>query len=252
MRIRMQMASGNDKMPSDEPRINRKGLKDSEPLNPVWESEARSGPKIEARAALLECAAQAFTTRGYSAATLGHVAELMGASKGQIYHYYRSKSDLYYDVVVGAHYMVEQETAKAEKTGIQTPAARLYRIAYAHTMVILEKYAFMRVALEATQHQLLSQLSDRQIRANERIKQYRDEYENKIELIIQQGVEQGDFKAPSVSIATKSVLGSLNWLTVWFDPNKETTEAEMSEIARQTAEFVVYGLSPDGPPNLDL
>ncbi|OUS05163.1 hypothetical protein A9Q96_13805 [Rhodobacterales bacterium 52_120_T64] len=239
-------------MPSDEPRINRASIKDSEPLNPVWESEARSAPKIQARAALLECAAQAFTTRGYSATTLAHVAELMGASKGQIYHYYRSKSDLYYDVVVGANHLIEQETEKAEKAGIQTPPAKLYRIAYAHTMVILEKYAFMRVALEATQHQLLSHLSHRQIRANARIKHYRDEYEGKIELIIQQGVDQGDFKVPSVQIATKSVLGSLNWLTVWFDPNKETTEAEMSKIAQQTAEFVVYGLSPDGPPTLDL
>lgn len=219
----------------------------AEPLNPVWETEARSGPKIEVRTALLECAAEAFTARGYSATTLAYVADLMGASKGQIYYYYRSKNDLYLDVAVGAHYMLNQATMRAEKNGDQSPKSRLSRIAYAHTMTIFEKYPFMRVSLEATQHQLLSQNSQRLTRAARRIQEYREEYETKIETVISDGIASGDFSVPSLAVATKSVLGSLSWLTVWLDPQKETSSESKIHIAQQTAEFVVSGLMPAEP-----
>lgn len=199
---------------------------------------------MEARAHVLEAAAAAFMERGYSATTLDHVAALLGTTKGQIYHYYRSKLDLYFDVVVGAFFMVNDKTGPiADLSGVSA-TERLRRIAFAHAMVIMTTFSFQRVALEATQHQLISQFTARQDRAMTRILHFRDEFEAMLTGLISEGVEGGEFQVSSIPLAAKAVLGSLSWLTVWFDPKKSGAKQSREEIAEQIADFVIAGLSP--------
>lgn len=214
-------------------------------FEPLWETEARSGPRLEARAHILEAAAEAFMQRGYAATTLDHVAANLGTTKGQIYHYYRSKSDLYFDVVVGALFMINDATAQiAEQTSL-SPAERLRRMATAHALSIVNHYAFQRVALEATQHHLIEQFSTRQDRAMSRILEFRDEYEARYAEVIREGRDLGEFEIDSISLATKAALGSLNWLTVWYDRSRPVGETTPQRIAGDIVEFVVAGLRPN-------
>lgn len=216
-------------------------------LEPLWESEARSGPKMEARAHVLEAAAQAFMERGYSATTLDHVAAILGTTKGQIYHYYRSKLDLYFDVVVGAFFMINDKTTPFAKLEGASALERLRQVARAHSSTVMETFSFQKVALEATQHQLVAQMSPRQDRAMTRILRFRDEFETMVTELIEEGVEAGEFEVSSASLAAKAVLGSLNWLTVWFDPKKSKSGESQAEIAQSNADFVVAGLLAAGP-----
>ena len=213
-------------------------------LQPLWETEARSGPKMEARAHVLEAAAAAFVERGYAATTLDDVAALLGTTKGQIYHYYRSKMDLYFDVVVGAFFMVDEKTGPIAALPGLSATERLRRVAETHALVIMSNFSFQRVALEAMQHQLIDQLSPRQDRAMTRILHFRDEYERLIIGLISDGVASGEFGVPSVEFSAKAVLGSLNWLTVWFDPKRTSKPEERIDIAQRVARFVVTGLLP--------
>jgi AcrR family transcriptional regulator len=213
-------------------------------LEPLWETEARSGPKMEARADILETAANAFMERGYAATTLDHVAERLGTTKGQIYHYYRSKVDLYFDVVVGAFFIVNDKTGPAANLADVSAAERLRQLAHAHAMVILTTYSFQRVALEATQYRLIARLSPRQDRAMSRIARLSDDYEATVSRLIAGGVASGEFEVQSVELATRCVIGSLNWLTVWFDPKKSKGPESDERIARGVANFVVAGLLP--------
>lgn len=212
-------------------------------LEPLWETEARSGPKMEARAHVLEAAAKAFMERGYSATTLDEVAALLGTTKGQIYHYYRSKVDLYFDVVVGAFFIVNDKTGPIARQEGVSAVERLRMVAYAHATTVMTTFSFQRVALEATQHQLIAQLSPRQDRAMTRILKFRDEFETMVTALLEEGVQAGEFRVPSVPLAAKAVLGSLNWLTVWFDPKKTKSTQSQDQIARGIAEFVVSGLT---------
>lgn len=213
-------------------------------LQALWETEARSGPKMEARAHILEAAANAFMQSGFSGTTLEDVADLLGTTKGQIYHYYRSKVDLYFDVVVGAFFMVNDKIGPIADLPDVSATERLRRMAYAHAMVILTTYSFQRVALEATQHQLIARLSPRQDRAMTRILRFRDEYESTVNRLISEGVATGEFDVPSVPLATKAALGSLNWLTVWFNPKTSSARQSREEIADRIADFVISGLLP--------
>lgn len=213
-------------------------------LLPLWETEARSGPKLEARAHLLAAAAGAFMERGFAATTLDHVAARMGTTKGQIYHYYRSKSDLYFDVVVGANFVVNEKTGAIFDMIELSPRERLHRVCAAHALVIMATWAWQRVALEATQHQLITRFTPRESRAMARTTSFRDEYERRFSDVIAEGMERGEFSRHSLAFATKAALGSLYWLTVWYDPRRATDSAEQEALAARIADFVVAGLMP--------
>lgn len=214
---------------------------------PLWETEARSGPSMEARAHILEQAAVAFTERGFSGTTLDHVAQRLGATKGQIYHYYRSKSDLYFDVAVGAHFMVHDGTEPWTTRLELPPAERLHAVALSHAMVIIRTWAWQRVALEATQHQLMAGFTPREERALARMAEFRDGHESRLSNIIAEGFANGQFAPASLPFATKAVLGSLNWLTVWYDPRKSSGTDAQHVIAQQIADFIIAGLQQGQP-----
>lgn len=197
---------------------------------------------MEARAHILEAAAHAFMERGYAAATLDHVAKGLGTTKGQIYHYYRSKSDLYFDVVVGAYFIVNERTTPLVEEPDLAPAELLRNMIHAHALAIMSTFAYQRVALEATQHQLVAKLNARESRAMERVMKFRDDYENRIADIIARGMETGDFARANLKIATKAALGSLHWLIVWYDPTRSSRSSAQHDIAASTAAFVISGL----------
>ena len=50
------------------------------------------------RADILRAAASCFTEHGYTATSIDDVARRIGATKGMIYHHYRSKADMFADV----------------------------------------------------------------------------------------------------------------------------------------------------------
>ena len=160
-------------------------------LDPLWESEARSSPKREGRALVLEAAANAFMERGYAGTTLDDIAALLGTTKGQIYHYYRSKVDLYFDVVIGAFYMINERIgASAELEGGRA-IERLRRGIHAFAMEIMQNYPFHRVALEATQFHMIGRRSTAQERGQERIAVLRKQLEMTLAGLIGDAVEEG-------------------------------------------------------------
>ena len=218
-------------------------------LTPLWESEARTSPKMEGRALVLEAAARAFMERGYTATTLDHVAALLGTTKGQIYHYYRSKLDLYFDVAVGAFFMInERIDPLAEAEGV--PAAqRLHDVFHAFAAEIMHHYPFHRVALEATQFRLIGRGSIAQERPLARISALRRQIETRLNALIKEAASDGSWPISSIPLATKGAVGSLAWLIVWFDPHRSTSTSERDAIAVRIADFVVAGLGDSGEPN---
>lgn len=215
-------------------------------LTPLWESEARSSPKMEGRARVLEAASAAFMERGYAATTLDHVAILLGTTKGQIYHYYRSKLDLYFDVAVGAFYMINERIKPLAEAKDVPAVKRLHDVFRAFAIEIMEHYPFHRVALEATQFQLIGRGSTAQARPQARITKLREELETKLIALIDEAASDGSWQVDSIPLALRGAVGSLAWLIVWFDPKRSTSADERDVIASQIADFVVAGLGSPG------
>jgi AcrR family transcriptional regulator len=216
-------------------------------LTPLWESEARSTPKMEGRARVLEAAATAFMERGYAATTLDHVAVLLGTTKGQIYHYYRSKLDLYFDVAVGSFFMINERINFLAEAKDVPAVERLHNVFRAFSAEIMDHYPFHRVALEATQFQLIGRGAAAQVRPLARISALRQDLETKLNALANEAASDGNWQVSSIPLALKGAVGSLAWLIVWFDPKRSTSASERDAIATQIADFVIAGLGNPAP-----
>ena len=221
------------------PATSRKKIKGD--LEPLWESEARTNAKREQRAPILEAASKAFMTRGYVGTTLDDVAKLLGTTKGQIYHYYRSKTDLYFDVAVGSLFMVHERIKDIFEMEQMPALDKLRNVIYTYALELMENFAFHRVALEATQFQMIGRQSMSQERAQNRIVALRTRLENKVGRLIAEAAPHS-LAGEGNAILVKAAFGSLTWLVVWFDPGRQTSQETIERIARATADFVVDGL----------
>jgi hypothetical protein len=124
---------------------------------------------------------------------------------------------------------------------------RLRLVAQAYAMEIMRNYPFHRVALQATQFQIIARRTAAQERAAARILVLRNNLEAIISSLIEAAVHEGSLRVSSVPLAAKAAIGSLIWLIVWFDPERSVNAEEREAIASNMAEFVVAGLSqPSG------
>src|SRR3546814_16086756 len=79
-----------------------------------------------------------------------------------------SDLDLYFDVAVGALYMINESFGEPVEGDGTRAIDRLRQAVHAISMEIMQNYPFHRVALEATQFQLIGSSSVAQERSEER------------------------------------------------------------------------------------
>lgn len=198
-------------------------------------SRSGAGP---GRHDILEAAAAAFTRSGYDATTIDDIADELSATKGRVYHYYRSKADIFLDVVVtGMRELLAEVGPLAAGEG--TAVERLSRMVRRHAGMMMERNAFQRVAVQAVEMRRLGQ-GPRHETLGE-IVRLRDEYEQLFADVVGQGQRAGTLREVDVRLATKPVLGALNWITLWYDP-AQGSDAHVERIADEYAAFVVGGL----------
>ena len=197
----------------------------------------RPGPNEHGQEAILVAAAEAFMRSGYNGTSIDDIADLLASTKGRIYHYFRSKADIYLAIVSTIiSDMLEEISAIAESEG--TPTDRLFRMAHRHVRLLQARPAFSRVALMHTEGYVVSGL--RQEDAQNQIAAIRSDYEARFRDVVAEGVEAGEFREVDVRLATKPLLGALNWLALWYRDDVDESDAE--HVAAELATFVVHGL----------
>jgi len=68
----------------------------------------------------------------------------------------------------------------------------------------------------------------------------RDAYERAVRRIIAQGIEDGEFRTVDVKIAVFAILGSINWIARWYNPEGSL---RAGELGAQFADHLVGGLT---------
>ncbi len=204
---------------------------------------ARVGASAESvnRDEVLRAAALSFMRKGYSAASIDDVADLMGATKGRVYHYYRSKADLFFDVHLEAmRLVVEAVRPLCAERG--DPLQRLQEMARAHVLVIMTRLPFQRVAIQGLEMHLVGKTTPKQRSVLGRILRLRDEYEALFAAPLGQAMREGRIPLQDAGISVKAFLGALNWTTIWFHPRPRQSAAELERMADAIARFAVRGL----------
>jgi AcrR family transcriptional regulator len=209
---------------------------------------ARPGPVAarqsgsESREEILRAAAELFMEFGYAATSLDAVAERLGSTKGRIYHHYRSKADLFFDVQVAAMKRLHGEVAPIAR-GPGSAVARLAAMALRHTQVLLTELPMQKVAVQGLErHLLVSQSAVKRLRAVIRM---RDDYEGLFAEVIDEGIRDGALVDLPPQLATKPFFGTLNWATVWFSQRRLQGAEAVNELAQTLAACAMRGLLKD-------
>jgi AcrR family transcriptional regulator len=214
-----------------------------EPARPT----SRTDDTSESRQEIIRAAAEVFMEFGYAASTIDAVADRLGATKGRIYHYYRSKAELYFDVQIAAmeHLLAEIEPlARAEGS----PAEKLRRMALRHTEILLFDSATQKVAVQGLEKNLLAAEAARHVKTLRQIVRMRDEYEQLFAEVIDQGIRAGVFIDLPPRLATKPFFGTLNWVTVWFSPRKLQRPEDLTAIATTLTDYALRGILKEPLP----
>ena len=188
---------------------------------------------------ILRAAAELFMEFGYAATSIDAVAERLGATKGRIYHHYRSKADLFFDVQVAAMNRLNEEVEPIAR-GPGNPALRLAAMALRHTRVLLTELPMQKVAVQGLERHLLGNSSA--VKRLRSVIKMRDDYENMFAEVIDEGVRQGLFVDLPPKLATKPFFGALNWATVWYSQRRLQTAEAIDDIAQTLAAFAMRGI----------
>lgn len=206
------------------------------------ETAAESGLTETARAEILDAAAHAFIERGYDGTSIDDVADTLGSTKGRIYHYYRSKTDIIIDIhLVALRHLLRRVGAVSRRTDLK-PDLRLYAMCHEHVVVFQTTVAYQRATMLGLDRFLLSMTRSDQADAARLVHTLRDDYEDLYVDTIDEGIRAGLFRTPSARRATKPLLGALNWANSWFAPNDPDSDINLNEVAHGLASYCVSGV----------
>ena len=201
-------------------------------------SFARPNASEKLRLEILAAAAHAFFEDGFYHTSVDEIADRLGASKGQVYHYYRSKSDILFDIQQYTTEWYLDAVAPIANCGHPCDE-RIWLMARQHALMTVTNVTFARVTLFAAG--VHNYKNEAQQRAHRAISVRRKEYENLFASAITEGVSNGVFRNVKPSLATKALLGVLNWVAYWYSPGSDTPE-EQEAISIEFANYVVSGL----------
>ncbi len=181
------------------------------------------------RTRILEEAARLFTEKGYEATSVQDLAEALGLSKAALYHHFRSKEEVLYEISVIALEGLLREGEKALEE--EDPKMALLVFMEAHARYLEENFPFFAAMLQG-----LSSLSPERREATVAL---RDRHEANLRAILRRGIEAGAFRPVDVALAGRAILSMLNWMIRWFRPGGPL---RAEEVARGYHDLILRGL----------
>ncbi|MGD9965930.1 MAG: TetR/AcrR family transcriptional regulator [Hyphomonadaceae bacterium] len=176
----------------------------------------------ERKEAIVEAAAALFAACGFNGASVADIAERCSTSKSLIYHYYQSKEDILYDVMIS--HVRALEGAAGDAVAGDAALDRKLR-ALTHSFMALYVGA-------ADRHRVL--LNDLDAlpppRRAEIVAVQRGLIENVRNLLCE--IEPALERRPGAGFAAAMLFfGAINWTHTWFDPDGAVSAEALAEMA---------------------
>ena len=223
------------------PKTSRTAAPADSASRPAASTAAAAEPLEDKPQAILDAAASLFMELGFAAASLDDISQAYGATKGIIYYHYRNKSALFFAVQRRAMELT-REAIGPHVAGPGSPSQRLYRMAHAHTLLMMRHLPYLRVAAQGLELHLSGRTSAKEREELEAITTLRDGNEQLYVQVIEEGIVAGEFRELDPRLSVKPLLGALNWTSRWYRPRRRETEKDRERIAHEVAEFARHAL----------
>ncbi|MEZ5958910.1 MAG: TetR/AcrR family transcriptional regulator [Hyphomonadaceae bacterium] len=176
----------------------------------------------ERKLAIVEAAASLFSAHGFNGASVADIAQRCKTSKSLIYHYYESKEDILYDVMI-SHVRTLEAAAADAMADSASPEQKLRDL----TQLFMALYV-----TAAARHKVLLNDLDYvpKARRAEIVEVQRGLIENVRALLIE--IEPALRKRDGASLtAAMLFFGTINWTHTWYDPKGAVSPERLADMA---------------------
>src|SRR6185295_18085757 len=176
----------------------------------------------ERKEAIVDAAAALYARRGFNGASVADLAEKCRTSKSLIYHYYQSKEDILFDVMI-SHVRALDEAAREAAANDGEPADKLRRLAHAFMALYVGAADRHKVLLNE-----LDNLDDK--RRAEIVKTQRGLIEI-VQRLLGEIEPKLKKRAGESYAAAMLFFGMINWTHTWFDARGPVSADAIADMA---------------------
>lgn len=173
---------------------------------------------------ILEAAAQIFREKGFHAASMQDIASRVNLQKASLYHHISSKQEILLSLLDRALDLLTEHIEEVLARPLP-PDQKLTQAMRAYLQVILDHRDLASVLL--LEHRSL----EPQYRARHIPR--RDRFERLWRDLIQAGVDEGVFVCSDPAMASRALLGVMNWSINWYRPDGSLSSGEIADLYAQ-------------------
>ena len=202
--------------------------------SPSGGQTSRTAPKLDL---LLAASAELMATRGFGQTSVRDVATATGFSLGGMYYYFKNKEDLLFLIQEKTFGSLLEIQEKAVAAG-GSAAERLHRLVKNHLAYFISHFNELKVCTFE-----LESLSEQRY---ENVAQLRRRYYLCMARVVGEmnGVPADRIESDRlVRHRTLFIFGMLNWVFMWYDPDKDDPVEALGE---EMVKMVMTGLAGEG------
>lgn len=191
----------------------------------------RSSVQSDGRAAeVFRTAAEMILQRGYDATSVSDIAGALGITKAGLYHYIHGKTQLLFDIMQYGLDQLDRDVAQPAKV-ISDAETRLRFMIGMHARIVTRGHGAVTILVDEAR--ALSPSQNRKITRRKRA------YLDFLRATLRELASEGKLRGVDVTVAAFSLLGMINWLSRWYQPDGALNE---EEIAEQLVDIALNGL----------
>ena len=174
------------------------------------------------RSEILRRATEVFERQGVRQTSVEDIAKAVGIKREAIYYYFKGRREILIEIILPQSHALLVNLRNIVQSN-RPFSAKLHDAIASHLQSFNPSYLEMTVALRE------DHFFDSEIKFAE-LRRVWNEYSNMWTRLIKEGQEAGEFRpGPKPKLIAFAILGMCNWLSRWFDPNKEISIEEIIE-----------------------
>ena len=179
---------------------------------------------------ILEAAAQVFRQKGFHGASMSDIAAAVNLKKASLYHHVSSKQEILLEILDRALQLLLERISAI--TIQQIPAdQKLHLMIREYLQILIENVDLATVLL--FEHRALER------RQHSRHIPNRDKFESLWKDVLVEGVRTKLFNCDNPALATRALLGIMNWTITWYRPDGPLS---IEQVSDQYSNLLLNGL----------
>src|SRR5947209_5405539 len=181
----------------------------------------RNALPTDGRAAeVYRTAAEIILQKGYDATSVSDIADALGITKAGLYHYIHGKTQLLFDIMQYGLDELDREVAQPAKK-IAEPEERLRFMIATHARIVTRGHGAVTILVDEAR--ALTPAQNRKMTRRKRA------YFDYLRATLRELQEAGKLRDVDVTIAAFGILGTVNWISRWYQQGGALDENQIAE-----------------------